>query len=415
MSQGRTTFFQQSGWMLLATVAAGGGMALVQWYAGKTLSGAELGVYGALLGALGQIGIPVLGLQSVFAHQAASAVTPQRERELAGTLRGVALGIFIIWLVIAAVALVTQPWILKSFKIGSPLVLWITLFIALAGMWQPMMTGVLQGAQRFYPLGGSSIVNGLGRFAGMFLLVQIFGVSVSGVMGGVLIGTLLGLVLVAWTTREAWRGPRAPVPWGAWFRRVVPITLGLAAPTCMFTMDTLAVQYVFPKETTGDYNAARVVGVTLLYLTAAMTQVMFPKIVRSAARLEKSDALMLALGASAVMGVLGCLACTLLPALPLRILWGEKYIHMAWLVPWFAWCILPVSLAGVLVNNLLARERYAVVPWLLVVGVGYAVALRFFHGDFVTVVRTMGIFGLVLLALTLGFTRWAKGPPVKAG
>ena len=85
MSQGRTTFFQQSGWMLLATVAAGGGMALVQWYAGKTLSGAELGVYGALLGALGQIGIPVLGLQSVFAHQAASAVTPQRERELAGT------------------------------------------------------------------------------------------------------------------------------------------------------------------------------------------------------------------------------------------------------------------------------------------------------------------------------------------
>ena len=166
-----------------------------------------------------------------------------------------------------------------------------------------------------------------------------------------------------------------------------PSSVPISTPP--ITPDTLAVQYVFPKETTGDYNAARVVGVTLLYLTAAMTQVMFPKIVRSAARLEKSDALMLALGASAVMGVLGCLACTLLPALPLRILWGEKYIHMAWLVPWFAWCILPVSLAGVLVNNLLARERYAVVPWLLVVGVGYAVALRFFHGDFVTVVRAV--------------------------
>lgn len=415
MNQGKGTFFRQSVWMLLATVGGGGGMALVQWYAGKTLSGAELGVYGALLGALGQVGMPVLGLQSVFAHQTASAVTPQREQELAGTLRGVALGIFIIWLAVALAAFAVQPWILEAFKIGSPLVLWITLLVALAGMWQPMMTGVLQGSQRFFPLGGSSIVNGAGRFVGMFLLVQLFGAGVSSVMGGVLTGTLLGLVLVAWTTRSAWRGPRAPVPWGAWFRRVVPITLGLAAPTCMFTMDTLAVQYYFPKETTGDYNAARVVGVTLLYLTSAMTQVMFPKIVRSAARLEKSDALMLALGASAVMGVLGCLACTLLPALPLRILWHEKYVHMAWLVPWFSWCILPVSLATVLVNNLLARERYGVVPWLLAVGVGYGVALRYFHGDFLTVVRTMGIFGLLLLGLTLWFTRRDKRSPVKPG
>lgn len=415
MSQGRTTFFQQSGWMLFATFAAGGGMAMVQWYAGKTLSGAELGVYGALLGALGQIGIPVLGLQSVFAHQTASAVTPQLERELAGTVRGVAQGLFIIWLAIALVTLLAQSWILEAFKIGSPFVLWITLFIALVGMCQPMMTGVLQGSQRFFPLGGSSILNGLGRFFGMFLLVQLFGAGVSSVMGGVLTGILLGLALAAWTTRDAWRGPRAPVPWGAWFRRVVPITLGLATPTCMFTMDTLAVQYYFPKETTGDYNAARVVGVTLLYLTAAMTQVMFPKIVRSAARLEKSDALMLALGASAVTGVLGCLACTLWPELPLRILWNEKYVHMAWLVPWFSWCILPVSLSSVLVNNLLARERYAVVPWLLFVGVGYAVSLRFFHGEFLTVVRTMGAFGLLLLAMTLWFTLRTKGPPVKPG
>lgn len=410
MSQGKATFFRESGWMLVATVVAGFGMMLVQWYAGQRLTGAELGVYGMLFGALGQIGIPVLGLQSVIAHQTASAVDAQRERELSGTVRGVALGIFLMWLVIATAAFFSQAWIVAAFKIEHPAALWLMLLVALFSMCQPLMTGVLQGSQRFFPLGGASIVNGLGRFAGVFLLMQLFGAGVASVMGGVLTGTLLGLMLAAWTTRSVWLGPAAPVPWRAWFGRVVPLTLGLAAPTAMITLDTLAAQYFFPKESTGGYNAARVVGVTLMYLTAAMTQVMFPKMVRSAARLEKTDALLLALGTSAVLGVLGCLACTLFPELPLRVLWREKYVHMAWLVPWFAWCILPVSLATVLANGLLARARYAVVPWLLAVGVGYGVALRFFHDDFLTVVRTMGVFGLLLLAVCFCFTRGKKIP-----
>jgi len=45
------------------------------------------------------------------------------------------------------------------------------------------------------------------------------------------------------------------------------------------------------------------------------------------------------------------------------------------LVPWFAWGMLPLTLANVLINALLARGRFAVVPWLVLVAIGYGVAL----------------------------------------
>jgi hypothetical protein len=65
------------------------------------------------------------------------------------------------------------------------------------------------------------------------------------------------------------------------------------------------------------------------------------------------------------------------------------------------------------VNNLLARERYAVVPWLVVVATLYAVALwqPAFHASHVRVIQTLGVFALLFLGVCLVFSL-KKSPPV---
>jgi hypothetical protein len=148
---------------------------------------------------------------------------------------------------------------------------------------------------------------------------------------------------------------------------------------------------------------------------------MFPKIVQSVSRAEKTDVGRQALGASAVIGGLAALGCTLFPELPLRLLSPPTFWKMAWLVPWFAWCMLPLALAYVLVNGLLARECYAVVPWLVLVAAGYGIALSRFHGSFLQVVQVFGVFSSLLLVACLIFAwrerRRAQGPapqPVNA-
>jgi uncharacterized membrane protein len=122
----------------------------------------------------------------------------------------------------------------------------------------------------------------------------------------------------------------------------------------------------------------------------------------------------------------GALACTLAPSLPVRIIYfkSPEYWAATPLVPWFAWCLLPLIVSNVLVSNLLARERFAVAPWALLIAAGYGVALgmlkpRLLQMEvmtaFRTVIQTLGIFSLLLLAVSAGFTWREKGRAAARG
>jgi hypothetical protein len=113
------------------------------------------------------------------------------------------------------------------------------------------------------------------------------------------------------------------------------------------------------------------------------------------------------------------------PELPLKILYyfQPEYWSSSQLVPWFVWCMLPLTLANVLINNLLARGRFACVPWLLLVAAGYGAALvlradKFAHAEMFTafkmVIQTIGAFSLLLLAVAAFFTWRRKLPVVQA-
>ena len=78
------------------------------------------------------------------------------------------------------------------------------------------------------------------------------------------------------------------------------------------------------------------------------------------------------------------------------------------LLPWYAWAVVPLSMANVLLNNLLARSLFKVVPALCVLAVGYAFALSHFHETPVMVIKTLGAGNLVLLAVCTWYT-WGPG------
>ena len=81
--KGHVTFFRQSGWLMIATMVGGGLMFAVHTIA-QRMPKAEYGVFFTLLQIVTLMGIPAVGLQSVFAQQAAEALKPDQERELAG-------------------------------------------------------------------------------------------------------------------------------------------------------------------------------------------------------------------------------------------------------------------------------------------------------------------------------------------
>jgi O-antigen/teichoic acid export membrane protein len=366
----------------------------------------EYGVFATLLQIIALMGIPAVGLQSVFAQQAARSFTPAHERKLVGTFRAVLRGIFFLWLFMVALVWWWRDDLLAALKITNPAALWLAVAVGLVALWRPVFQGVLQGRQNFLWLGNIMISDGVGRFIAVCVTVGLLAHFAAGGMVAVLLGMVGVLVVGVWRCRDCFHGPGDPMDWSGWLRRVVPLTLGMGVGIFMLSADMVFVQRFFAKEETGFYAAAGMIGRALVYFTAPVAAVMFPKLARSAATGEKTNALFLAVGFTALAGASAAVVCTFFPELPLRIVrYDVSYLEVsAPLVPWFGWCMLPLTLAMVLLNNLMAKSQFRAVPWLVAVAVGYGLTLYFRHETFIQVIQTIGIFGLLLLVVTGWFS-----------
>jgi len=397
----RSSFFRQSAWMMAATLLSGGLMALVQIIATRMPEGEAL-TFTMLMDLVAQLTIPVIGLQTVFAQEAVIALTGNRRAQLAGATRWAFKTIGALWLIAAFGFFIFQKSFTLNFRV-TPLALAVTLAFGLLAMLQPVVAGLLQGKQEFSTFGLATILNGVGRFAGVTITVLWLGGKAEGVMFAVFLGVLLTVGIMAWRTRELWIGQAAAFDWRGLLRRTLPISLALGAYTYLFTADSLLVKRFFTTDTDA-YNSVRLVGRILVFATVPMAWVMFPLLVKSHVLGKKDNALKYTAAVTLGVGAVGALGLTLWPELPLRFLAKGAHVNFAWMVPWFAWCLLPLPLAHVLINNVLACERYAAVPWLVAVAIGYGVALRYNHETFISVIKTLGVFGLLLVAVCVVFT-----------
>ncbi len=398
----KTAFFRQSGWMMIATVA-GGGLMFAVHFLSKLIPKDEYSTFVALLNAT--VIIPSIPLQMVFAQQTAAALATGRERQLAGMIRVAWLGTFVVWLAAAASVLLFQHQLLARWQITDSAALWVTLLVALGCLWAPMFFGLVQGEQDFLWLGWAAILNGFVRVAAAALLVLLVCRTAAGVMAGAFLGYAVAVGLCIWETRRLWRRPVAPFDWRQLLGQVLPLMLGFGACQFLFSADTMFVKAYFTPAETAYYAAAGTLSRGLVWVVGPLTAVMFPKIVHSMAKAEKTDLLTLTLASTAALAAGGAAGLCLLGPWVIRFVFPPDYVATAMKVlPWYAGAMVPLSLANVLINNLLARSQFRLVPWLVGLAVAYAWALTRFHGSLAAVLQTLAVFCLLTLAVCAWFT-----------
>jgi O-antigen/teichoic acid export membrane protein len=417
----KASFFKQGGWMVVATVGGGVFMSAVHPLVSK-MPPDEYAIFYSLLRVFLLLGIPAGGLQTIFAQQTAASLDDRQARQLTGATRAVLRASFLIWLVLASFILMARSSIMDALQITHFAALGFTVLLGLPSLWMPVFKGLLQGRQNFAGLGWVLMLDGMCRFASIAVLVVILHGQSGSAMAGAFLGQVVAIIVGLWLTRDVWRGPCEPCEWRPWFRKVIPLTLGTAALLFMSNADVLFVQNAIRNET-ALYSAGAMIGFALAQFILPLATVMFPKIVHSAARAEKSDALAMTLKSTALLGGLAALASTLLPELPLRILYFRNpayFVTAAPLVPWFAWGILILSMAYVLVTNLLAREKFAIVPWLVVIALAYGATLYGVRGSLVhmepliafrRVIQILSVYSAVILLVSMRFTWPRKQQP----
>jgi len=403
-------FFRQSGWLMIANVGSGVMMYAVHLL-NKKIPPEQYGIFGVLLAVA--MFVPSMPLQMVLAQQTAQALATDRKRELAGIIRLAWLGTFGLCLLLALGTFIWQKDILAGWQITNPADLWITVFVVLFSFWLPMFWGVLQGQQNFLWFGWTYIFNGIGRLGIASFLVLALGAYAGGMMLGVCLGLAVGVGVAVWQTRSLWLLHAQPFDWRSLLKQIIPLMLGFAAVQFFFTADTMFVKAYFSGDDAAFYVSAGTLSRGLMWLVVPLATVMFPKIVHSVARSEKSNLLGVVLLGTAILAAGGAVGLTILGPWVVKLAYSKQYVSVAAAVlPWYAWAMVPLSLAYALVNNLMARSQFGVVPVLLLLAAAYGIALTQFHDTLITVLRTLGVFNLLLLGACALFTWGIKGKAV---
>jgi len=413
------TFFRQSGWLMIATVGGG----VLMWAVhllNKKIPDPEYSVFGVLLAVA--MFVPNMPLQMVFAQQTAKALATGRERELAGMIRLAWIGTFVLWLAAVGAALFWQTDILTRWQIKNPAGLWLVLPTILFSLWLPMFSGVMQGQQNFFWLGWQNIINAIGRVGIATVAVLVFGGYAAGMFTGVCLGLGVAAGICIWQSRGLWALRAQPFDWRSLLAQIVPLMLGFAVIQFFLTADTMFAQANFPAGQTAFYVGAGTLSRALMWVVVPLATVMFPKIVHSEARSEKSNLLRLVLLGTVLLAIGGATGLTVLGPWIVKLIYKGSYVAVASSVlPWYAWAMVPLTLANVLVNDLMARSQFRIVPALVALAVIYGAALAVVghragtlldaEAGFRLMIQTLGAFNLLLLGVCALFT--LKGPKSK--
>jgi O-antigen/teichoic acid export membrane protein len=255
------------------------------------------------------------------------------------------------------------------------------------------------------------ILNGGVRLAGAALLVFCFTGTAAGVMTGVLAGVGASVLLGVWQTRRLWTGSVEAFPWRPLLRQAIPLVIGFSAYQFLFSADTIFVGGFFSGDETGYYGAAGTLSRALIWLVAPLATVMFPKLVQSNTKSQMSNLLGLPLLGTTFLGVGGALGLVLVGPLVVKMVFTSDYVTaVTRIIPWYAGAMIPLSLANVLVNNLLAKSDFRVVPWLALLAVGYTVTLNIWHPNLTAVLQCMAGFNAITFLICSVYT-W--GPLAK--
>src|SRR5829696_411314 len=300
-----------------AALANGLGYALTVLFT-RSFSPAEYGALGALLG-VGLIGgIPAGGMQYVLARRTAAHRLPLGSNERSGLLLAFAvgggLGALTLGLSPAAKAFFHLDSVWPAVWLGAMLVPFVVTGALLGG---------LLGHEQYGRFATGQVVAAVARFLAGVVTAAV-GLSVSGAMAALAVGTLLA-ALVVWQLSgpATWRR-RAGHGW----RRLLPdlwrSSSAIAGVIVLSNVDLLLARHFLSREESGQYALASLFAKACLWGAQFVPALVFPRLAEQAAAGGAGRGLLLrAAAAAAGVGGAGILLAAVAGGPIVRVVAGD--------------------------------------------------------------------------------------------
>jgi len=262
----------------------------------------------------------------------------------------------------------------------------------------PLLTGALQGTQRFGSVATVFAAQAGLRLVGATALGAVW--SSAGVIAGI---TLASLVTYAWAwilVRDLRHGSGPPAAWRSLVNYSLIIIVSSLLQAVLLTTDVVVVQHYYSGQLAGEYSVVAVLGRGLFWISTAIAIVLFPKVVSKEARgLRALGMVAASLALVAAGGLVVFAVFSLEGRLVLTYFAGRAYIGAASYMGLYAIAMTLLGLGSVLMAVHQSRGKPQFLWVLAAVTVAEPIGIAWFHQGLTEVVATVAV---CMAALVVG-------------
>ncbi len=374
--------------------------------AARRLGPAEYSAVASLMGLLLVVVVLALGLQATGARKIAAA--PERRAEIEAALMSAT---YRSALALGALCLLLTPVIVTVLALDS----WgPALMIGLSAVPLTIVggqSGVLQGEQRWRPLGAVYLAIGVGRLvvAGAAMLVSPTPMAA---MTGVAIAAWLPALIGALSLGHVGprRRDRAIVQRGEeLLREVRSNSHALLAFFALSNVDVVVARIAFDDHVAGLYAGGLILTKAVLFLPQFIVVIAFPSM---AAPTGRRDVYFKAMVLVAVIGAVATLGTSLFSSAAVAFIGGPAYAEIEPIIGWFALLGTILALIQLTVYEVVARQLRASVWlfWAALLAVAAATPFVATEQQLLATVLTVDTILLVVLVVVTSSPRRTKQP-----
>lgn len=360
----------------------------------------EFGVMNTMLSIFGLFTMPAMALQLSIARQTAIFDERGDADSIAAMLQRAARRLAFVSAAIVLAMLALSPWLKGYLKLDGYAPIWVTIGLGVVAVVSPLVNGALQGLKRFGWLSISGMLAPLIRIGVGVELVAI-GWRASGALLGTFVGNvvLLGIASVVLAAYFRRRVAFRDMDTGVVYRYLGPTLVSLIAYAALVNIDLVVVKHYFSDEQAAQYSGATLFGRAIGWLMAPLCTVLFPHVWDETKSSANRALLLKFLLAAIALSVGGALVCTLGSGLLTTLLLGRTEETVAGLIRICVWAMLPIGVASLFLNFVMARGRYGFLAALVALVLLYLLAFAIWHDTFEHILMVVAGFGMAALVL----------------
>lgn len=327
---------------------------------GRLFNVAEYGELNSLFAIFTLVSLPMNALTLVVAKYVTSYTARGLQGQALGFIKKFFFYILFISVVLVVLGSTISPWLAGFIRTEDTVAIVFLFIVAGMATSTAIVTGSLQGLQKFFDYGLVNIINPLIKLVGSIFLV-LLGLKINGVLGAMLMGNFVLLFLGYFILKKHFRSVQiAKVEIDK--KDIFKYCLSSLCVNCgisYFTnIDVIIVKHYFPEIEAGLYSSSAVLAKMILYVSTAIIVALFPMVVETDNTGKRAGMILKkAFIYGGGLSVFAAIMLILLAKPMIIILYGNTYLDaVKYIVP-LSLMIVMLSMVSILANYALALQK----------------------------------------------------------